>query len=40
MILLLDGTPSMMPPELKVGGTVKAMIESDLALEGDAGEAL
>jgi bacterioferritin len=32
-ILFLDGSPSMMPLELKVGGTVKAMIESDLALE-------
>ena len=32
-ILFLDGTPSMMPLELKVGGTVKAMIENDLALE-------
>ena len=32
-ILFLDGTPSMMPLELKVGGTVKGMIESDLALE-------
>jgi bacterioferritin len=35
-ILFLDGTPSMMPLELKVGGTVKAMIESDLALEVSA----
>lgn len=32
-ILFLDGTPSMMPLQLNVGGTVKAMIESDLALE-------
>jgi bacterioferritin len=32
-ILFLDGSPSMMPLELKVGGTVKNMIESDLALE-------
>ena len=32
-ILFLDGTPSMTPLELKVGGTVKGMIESDLALE-------
>jgi bacterioferritin len=32
-ILFLDGTPSMMPLELKVGGSVKGMIESDLALE-------
>ena len=32
-ILFLDGTPSMMPLDLKVGGNVKAMIESDLALE-------
>jgi bacterioferritin len=35
-ILFLDGSPSMMPLELKVGGTVKAMIESDLALEVSA----
>jgi bacterioferritin len=32
-ILFLDGTPSMMPLQLNVGDTVKAMIESDLALE-------
>jgi len=32
-ILFLDGSPSMMPLDLKVGGTVKGMIESDLALE-------
>ena len=32
-ILFLDGNPSMMPLELKVGGTVKGMLESDLALE-------
>jgi bacterioferritin len=32
-ILFLDGTPSMQPLELKVGGSVKNMIESDLALE-------
>jgi bacterioferritin len=32
-ILFLDGTPSMMPLELKVGGSVKGMLESDLALE-------
>jgi len=32
-VLFLDGSPSMLPLELKVGGTVKAMIESDLALE-------
>jgi bacterioferritin len=32
-ILFLDGTPSMMPLDLKVGANVKAMIESDLALE-------
>jgi bacterioferritin len=32
-ILFLDGSPSMMPLELKVGATVKAMLESDLALE-------
>lgn len=35
-ILFLDGSPSMMPLELKVGGTVKGMIESDLALEVSA----
>jgi len=35
-ILFLDGSPSMMPMELKVGGTVKTMIESDLALEVSA----
>jgi len=32
-ILFLDGTPSMMPLQLKVGSTVKGMLESDLALE-------
>jgi bacterioferritin len=32
-ILFLDGSPSMQPLELKVGGTVKGMIESDLDLE-------
>lgn len=32
-ILFLDGSPSMMPLELKVGGTVKGILESDLALE-------
>ena len=32
-ILFLDGSPSMMPLELNVAGTVKGMIESDLALE-------
>jgi bacterioferritin len=32
-ILFLDGSPSMVPLDLKVGGTVKGMIESDLALE-------
>ena len=35
-ILFLDGSPSMMPLELNVGGTVKGMIESDLALEVSA----
>jgi bacterioferritin len=35
-ILFLDGSPSMMPLDLKVGGTVKEMIESDLALEVSA----
>jgi bacterioferritin len=32
-ILFLDGTPSMQPLELKVGGSVRDMIQSDLALE-------
>ena len=32
-ILFLDGTPSMEPLNLTVGGTVRHMIESDLALE-------
>lgn len=32
-ILFLDGTPSMQPLELKVGRSVKDMIQSDLALE-------
>ena len=32
-ILFLDGTPSMQPLDVKIGGTVKAMIENDLALE-------
>ncbi|MFZ0990836.1 MAG: bacterioferritin, partial [Candidatus Sulfotelmatobacter sp.] len=32
-ILFLDGTPSMQPLQLTVGGTVRQMIESDLALE-------
>jgi bacterioferritin len=32
-ILFLDGSPSMMPLQLKVGASVKEMIESDLALE-------
>ena len=32
-ILFLDGSPSMQPLQLTVGGSVKAMIESDLALE-------
>jgi bacterioferritin len=32
-ILFLEGTPSMQPLELNVGGNVRAMIESDLALE-------
>ena len=35
-ILFLDGSPSMMPLELNVGGTVKGMLESDLALEVSA----
>jgi len=32
-ILFLDGTPSMEPLKLTVGGTVRHMIESDLELE-------
>jgi len=32
-ILFLDGTPSMQLLDVKIGSTVKAMIESDLALE-------
>ena len=32
-VLFLDGTPSMQPLQLTVGGTVRHMIESDLALE-------
>jgi bacterioferritin len=32
-ILFLDGTPSMQPLDVKIGGTIKAMIENDLALE-------
>jgi bacterioferritin len=32
-ILFLDGSPSMQPLELNVGGTVREMLESDLALE-------
>lgn len=32
-ILFLDGTPAMQPLELKVGGNVRQMIESDLELE-------
>jgi bacterioferritin len=32
-ILFLDGSPSMMPLELNVGGSVKDMIASDLKLE-------
>ncbi len=35
-ILFLDGSPSMLPLELTVGGSVKTMIESDLALEVSA----
>lgn len=35
-ILFLDGSPSMQPLELTVGTSVKAMIESDLALEVSA----
>ena len=32
-ILFLDGSPSMEPLELNIGGNVKGMIESDLNLE-------
>ncbi len=32
-ILFLDGSPTMQPLQLTVGGTVKGMLESDLALE-------
>src|ERR1700729_2911051 len=32
-LLFLDGTPNMQPLQLTVGGNVKQMIESDLALE-------
>jgi len=32
-ILFLDGTPSMQPLDVKIGGTIKAMIENDLGLE-------
>lgn len=35
-ILFLDGTPTMQPLELKVGGNVQEMISSDLALEVSA----
>jgi bacterioferritin len=35
-ILFLDGTPSMQPMDLKIAGTVKGMLESDLALEASA----
>ena len=35
-ILFLDGTPSMQPLDVKIGSTVKAMIENDLALEHGA----
>ena len=35
-ILFLDGSPSMQPLDLKVGGTVRAMLEGDLALEVSA----
>jgi bacterioferritin len=35
-ILFLDGTPSMQPLELKVGGNVQEMISSDLSLEASA----
>lgn len=32
-VLFLDGTPSMEPLKLSVGGSVRQMIENDLALE-------
>src|SRR5664279_523885 len=32
-ILFLDGTPSMEPLALKIGGSVKAQLNADLALE-------
>ena len=35
-ILFLDGTPSMQPLDLKVGGNVRGMMESDLNLEVSA----
>src|SRR5262249_43970700 len=35
-VLFLDGTPSMQPLTLSVGGNVKQMLESDLALEVSA----
>jgi bacterioferritin len=35
-ILFLDGTPSMQPLELKVGGNVQQMLQSDLNLEVSA----
>jgi len=35
-ILFLDGTPSMEPLALKIGGSVKEMVKSDLDLEINA----
>ncbi len=35
-ILFLDGTPSMEPLALSIGGNVKAMIQADLKLEIEA----
>jgi bacterioferritin len=35
-VLFLEGTPSMQPLQLNIGGTVRQMIESDLALEVSA----
>lgn len=32
-ILFLDGTPSMLPLQLNIGGNVRQMIENDLSLE-------
>ena len=39
-ILFLDGSPSMQPLELTVGGSVKAMLESDLGVGAWRSEAV